>query len=133
MKICLAKRLTLASLASFLVQAAASRVRICEILEVTEVFDPGKYLGVPMRIGKKKNEVFNFLKDRVSRKLQGWVNKPISKTGKVTLLKMAAQCIQNFWMSLMLLPADISNGIQRLLNGYWWGCGSNRKGIRWMT
>lgn len=82
-----------------------------------------------MRVGKKKNEVLNFLKDRVSQKLQGWRTKPIWRAGKVTLLKTAAQFIPNFWMNLMLILADISNGIQRLMNGYWWGgSGGNRKG-----
>lgn len=107
------------------------RRRVCEILGVTEVFDPGKYLGLPMRIGKKNNEVFSFLNDRVSKKLQGWGTKAISKAGKVTLLKTAAQSIPNFWMNLFLLPDDISNGIQRQINGYWWGSGGERKGIRW--
>lgn len=83
------------------------RRRVCEILGVTEVFDPRKYLGLPMRIGKKKNEVFSLLKDRVSKKLQGWGTKAISKAGKVTLLKTAAQSIPNFWMNLFLLPDDI--------------------------
>lgn len=33
----------------------------------------------------------------------------------------------------MLIPADIRNDIQCLMNGYWWGSGRSRKGIRWMT
>lgn len=33
----------------------------------------------------------------------------------------------------MLILADISNGIQRLMNGYWWGeVVEIEKGIRWM-
>lgn len=75
--------------------------------------------------------MFNFLNDKVSQKLQGWVNKSISKAGKVKLLKTVAQSIPNFWMNLMLLPNDITNGIQRLMNGYWWGSGSSRNGTRW--
>lgn len=76
--------------------------------------------------------MFNFLKDRVSQKLQGWKSKPISRAGKVTLLKTAAQSIPNFWMNLMLIPPDICNAIQRMMNGYWWESGSEKKGIRWM-
>lgn len=45
------------------------RKRAYEILEVGEVFEPGKYMGVPMRVGKNKKTVFYFLRDRVGQKL----------------------------------------------------------------
>lgn len=79
-----------------------------------------------MRIGMKKNEVFSFPKDNLTKKLQGWGNKNISKDGKVTLLKTAMQSIPNFWMNLQW----ICDGIQRQMNGYWRGSGSGSKGIR---
>lgn len=74
----------------------AIRGQICGILEVRESEAPGKYLGLPMAVGRKKNEVFNFLSDRVNQKLKGWQNKSISKAGKCILLKTAAQAIPNF-------------------------------------
>lgn len=80
---------------------------ICGVLEVKESMSPGKYLGLPMSIGKKKNEVFKFVRDHVSQKLQGWNNTNMSKAGKCVLLKTAAQVIPNFWMNLMLIPAEI--------------------------
>lgn len=81
----------------------ASRKEVCEILEVVEVATPGKYLGLPMRVGRKKNEVFSFVSDKVRQKLQGWRNKPLSKGGKCLLLKSAAQTIPTFWMNLLLI------------------------------
>lgn len=112
---------------------AATRYRVCVILGVEEVVKPGKYLGLPMSVGRNKNEVFSFLKDWVGQKLQGWRNKSISKAGNINLLKTTAQSIPNFWMNLFLLPAEISNGIQRQMNGFWWGSGGSNKGVRWMT
>lgn len=44
---------------------------MCESFEVSETTMPGKYLGMPMCVGKNKNEVFGFLNDRVGHKLQG--------------------------------------------------------------
>ena len=43
--------------------------RICEVLEVDAVDTPGRYLGIPMVVGRKKNEVFGFLTDKVKHKL----------------------------------------------------------------
>lgn len=92
---------------------AERRRRICNTLEVEEVTEPGKYLGVLMKVGKNKSGVFKFLQDMVGQKLQAWTNKCISKTVKLVLLKTASQSIPNFWMSLFLLPVEISGAIQR--------------------
>lgn len=107
------------------------RNEICQTLQVNEVQEPGKYLGMPMRVGRKKVSVFQFLTDRVKQKLQGWGNKMISKGGKCTLLKTAAQTIPNFWMNLFLIPNEICESIEVHMNGFWWGHGQGSKGIRW--
>lgn len=82
---------------------------------------PGNYLGLPMLIGRRKNNAFKFLLDRVSLKIQGWKQKSISRGGKLVLLKTAAQTIPNFWMNLFLIPTEICNGLQRQMNAFWWG------------
>ncbi|KAL8107899.1 hypothetical protein AgCh_024343 [Apium graveolens] len=110
-----------------------NREAICGILEVSEISIPGKYLGLPMNVGRRKNEVFNFLSDRVRKKLQSWRNTAMSKAGKCLLLKIAAQSISNFWMNLMLIPNEVCYTIQRQMNSFWWGGGNNSKGIRWMS
>ncbi|XP_074352667.1 uncharacterized protein LOC141691812 [Apium graveolens] len=66
-----------------------------------------------------KREVFGFLVNRVGHKLQGWTNKSLSKDGKLTLLKSAAQVVPNFWMSLFLLPSSVCDDIEKLMNGFW--------------
>lgn len=48
----------------------AERGEVCTQLGVQDKEDPGKYLGMPMRIGSKKKSVFAFLVDRVEKKLQ---------------------------------------------------------------
>lgn len=92
---------------------------MCAALQVQEVSRPGNYLGLPMSIGRRKNQAFKFLVDRISQKLQGWQHKSISKGGKLVLLKTAAQTVPNFWMSLLLVPTEICNRIQRLMNAFW--------------
>lgn len=63
-----------------------SKREVCAELGVVSSSAPGKYLGMPMNVGRNKVRVFNVLQDRVIQKLQGWGNTNISKAGKVTLL-----------------------------------------------
>lgn len=76
--------------------STARKREVCEMLQVDEVVVPGNYLGLPMYVGRRKNNAFKFLVERVSSKLAGWTNKSISKGGKMVLLKTAAQTIPNF-------------------------------------
>lgn len=88
----------------------------CGILEVGERSNHGKYLGLPMIVGRKKNEVFNFLCDRVKQKLQVWRNTAMSKADKYVLLQTAAQSIPTFWMNLLRILNEVCNIIQRQIN-----------------
>lgn len=105
---------------------------VCGILEVQEAEKPGRYLGMPMSVGRNKIEVFSFLKDKVQQRLQSWASKDVSKQGKITLLSSATQVIPNFWMSLFLIPAGICEDIERKMNGFLWGRGGTGKGVKWM-
>lgn len=109
------------------------RVQVCNILQVREESTPGKYLGLPMFIGRNKSRVFKFLTERVNNKLQGWNNKSISRGGKMVLLKTAAQSIPTFWMNLFQIPNEVCQGIQKIMNAFWWGSGGGGKGIRWLA
>ena len=77
--------------------------------------------------------MFSFLVDRVEQKLQVWSMQNISKAGKVTLLKTAAQSIPNFWMNLLLVPKEICDKIEKSMNAYWWRGGGEQRGIKWMS
>lgn len=110
-----------------------TRKVVCSKLGVKEAKHPGKYLGMPMIIGRRKVLAFNFLFERVEQKLQAWDNWIISKAGKVVLLKTIAQSIPNFWMNLLLIPGEICEKIKRRMNAFWWGNKGASRGIRWMA
>ncbi|KAL8115005.1 hypothetical protein AgCh_021723 [Apium graveolens] len=109
------------------------RTRICVILGVNEKERPGKYLGMPMYVGRSKKEVFGFISDKIQSKLQAWSNKDLSKAGKLTLVKTAAQVTPNFWMSLFLIPDSICDESERKMNAFLWGNGAAGRGIKWIT
>lgn len=111
----------------------STRLKVCNLLGVVEIQMPGKYLRIPMIIGRKRVAEFAFLQERVEKKLQSLNNKTISKGGKVTLLKTGAQSIPTFWMALMLISLEICDGIEKRMNSYWWGNEGTGKGIRWMS
>ncbi|KAL8114901.1 hypothetical protein AgCh_021657 [Apium graveolens] len=106
---------------------------VCHELEVQEADLPGKYLGIPMSIGRNKVAEFSFLTEKGDQKLQGWNNQTISRAGKVTLLKTAAQSIPNFWMQLLLIPNAVCDKLEKRMNAFWWGKGGTNCGIKWLS
>lgn len=107
--------------------------KVCEHLGVRKSNNPGNYLGMPMTVGRRRVSTFNFLLGKIDQKLQTWGNKSVSKAGKVTLPKMAAKTIPNFWMSLFLIPRDIIDKIEKRMNAFWWCNNGGTSGIKWMA
>ncbi|VFQ76132.1 unnamed protein product, partial [Cuscuta campestris] len=66
--------------------------------------------------------------------MSGWSKKLLSKAGKEILLKTVAQAMPQFAMSVFLLPSQLCQSIENLMNSLWWGGkGQNSKGIHWMS
>lgn len=86
-----------------------------------------------MGIGRKKKMVFDYLKDWVWKRIQGWKAKPVSKANKELLIKAIAQAIPNYVMGLCLIPQDVCDHVEKMLNAYWWTTSTNNGGIRWMS
>lgn len=105
-----------------------------DLLGVYSDLSTGKYLGLPSLIGRSKKTVFNFLKDRLWRKIQGWSAKCLSKAGKTVLLRIVAQAIPSYAMTCFLLPKSLCTDLEKMMNSYWWGShNDNKKGIRWAS
>lgn len=104
-----------------------SRKEVCDQLGVSEVQNPGRYLGMPMCVGRRKTATFSFLSERIDQKLQTWQNQTLSKAGKILLLKTAAQVVPNFWMSMFLIPIEVCDRIEKKMNAFWWGDGNSGK------
>ena len=49
-----------------------------------------KYLGLTMVGGKSKVGTFKELQERITKKVMGWKEKTISKSGRETLIKLVA-------------------------------------------
>lgn len=49
----------------------------------------------PSLIGRSKKSVFNFLKDKVRKRMQDWNTRLLSRTGTKVLIKNMAQAISS--------------------------------------
>ncbi|KAJ8774442.1 hypothetical protein K2173_016888 [Erythroxylum novogranatense] len=110
------------------------RSLVCDILQVQEHDNLGFYLGLPTSIGRKKAEVFQYVKDKFWKRLNSWKNKALSKAGKEILIKSVLQSLPTYVMNLFLLPKGICEDLHQMMARFWWGTTDNggRK-IHWLS
>ena len=81
-----------------------------------------KYLGMPKGVGTSVNGAFRYLnKDRVWKKVQGWIKQCLSAGAKEVLIKAVAQAIPTYSMSCFKLPRGLCKNIDGVLRDFWWG------------
>uniref|UniRef100_A0A803P512 Reverse transcriptase domain-containing protein n=1 Tax=Cannabis sativa TaxID=3483 RepID=A0A803P512_CANSA len=97
-----------------------------------EAAENSKYLGLPSTVGRNKNVVFGYVKDKVHKRIQTWDNKFLSRAGKEVLIKSVVQALPDYTMNVFLIPVGICNDIERAISQFWWRS-SSKKGIHWMN
>ncbi|XP_058776904.1 uncharacterized protein LOC131651249 [Vicia villosa] len=95
--------------------------RIHNRMQVKTVMRHSKYLGLPIILGRSKKEIFSMVIDRVWKKIKGWKEKYLSRSGKEILIKAVAQAIPSYVMSCFRLPAGVCHEIESMLAKFWWG------------
>ena len=83
------------------------KAKISNFLQVPEVREYEKYLGLLAVVGRNRKASLNFIKERVWSKLQGWKEKLLSKAGREILLKAVVQAIPIFAMGCFKLPVGL--------------------------
>jgi hypothetical protein len=111
----------------------AAQEDLSRIMGVRHVLGTGTYLGLPSMIGRKKKDMFAYIKDRIWRRINSWRGRALSRAGKEIMIKSVLQAIPSYVMRVYLLPESIIKDIEKMMNSFWWGGGSNRKGIRWLA
>jgi hypothetical protein len=106
---------------------------IQQILPMTTVNHLSKYLGQPTIIGRSKNQVFNFIQDKVWKKLKGWKENNLSYAGRGTLIKVVAQAIPTYLMSIFLIPKNLCNQMESMMSRFWWGSNVDQRKIHWIN
>lgn len=80
-----------------------------------EISQYEKYLGLPSLVGKNKKESFNFIKEKVWRKLQGWESKLLSQAGREVLIKAVIQARPTFSMGCFKIPLGLCHEIAAMI------------------
>ncbi|KAK2450768.1 hypothetical protein QL285_009870 [Trifolium repens] len=111
----------------------ASQEDLSRIMGVRHVLGTGNYLGLPSMIGRKKRDMFAYVKDRIWRRINSWRGRAMSKADKEVMIKSVLQAIPSYLMSVYLLPDTTIKVVERMMNSFWWGGGVNNKGIKWLA
>jgi hypothetical protein len=82
-----------------------------------------KYFGMPSDVGSSKYVVLKYLRDKVWKKVLGWLELLLSMGGKEILIKSVAQSVSTFSMSCFKLPRGSASISIRC-------CGSSGGGVR---
>nr|DAD28952.1 TPA_asm: hypothetical protein HUJ06_030420 [Nelumbo nucifera] len=109
------------------------KARVTSMFGVVNPINTERYLGLPSLIGRKKKEVFRFIRGRLWQRLQGWKSKLLPRTGKEILIKFVAQAVPFYCMNTFMIPVSLSKELERMMNSFWWGnSNSNGGGIKWL-
>jgi hypothetical protein len=111
----------------------AAQEDLSRIMGVRHVLGTANYLGLPSMIGRKKKETFAYVKDRIWKRINSWRGRALSKAGKEVMIKSVLQAIPSYVMSVYLLPDSTIKEMERMINSFWWGGGTNNKGIKWLA
>ena len=99
---------------------------------VPEIMQYERYLGLTSFVGKRKKASFNYIKEKIWRKLQGWEGKLLSQAGREVLLKSIIQAIPTYTMGCFKLPIGLCHEIEALIKKFWWGHRGDRRKIHWI-
>jgi hypothetical protein len=78
-----------------------------------------KHLGLPALVGRSRIREFQFIKDRVSKRVNDWKTKFLSQASKEVLLKAVVQAIPMYSMSMFLLPKSLCKEINPIVQRFW--------------
>ncbi|KAL8105024.1 hypothetical protein AgCh_028986 [Apium graveolens] len=103
-------------------------------MQIQEADSSSKYLGLPSLLGRNKSAVFGYLKDKVNVSIQSWAERKVSRPAKEILIKMVAQTLPSYAMTVFLLPLELIKDIEVSLAKFFWNSSqkSNSK-ISWIA
>ena len=102
-------------------------------LDIIQLASNEKYLGLPVYIGESRKQMFEYIKQKVWGRIQGWQEKLLSKAGKETMMKAVAQAIPTYAMSCFDLTKGLCGDISSIIGHYWWSQQDKMNKIHWVS
>lgn len=78
-----------------------------------------KYLGLPSLVGKSTCNTFRQLIEKLGTKLFGWKEKLLSNAGKEILIKLVAEIVLTYIMSVFKLPNALCEEMTSMVQKFW--------------
>lgn len=91
-----------------------------------------RYLGLPVYISHSKCKAFEYIRDRIWNRIQGWKEKLLSKAGKEILIKAVAQAIPTYAMACFDLTKNFCDQVSSMICQYWWSQQDKDK-MHWLS
>ncbi|XP_062010454.1 uncharacterized mitochondrial protein AtMg00310-like [Rosa rugosa] len=86
-----------------------------------------------MWVGKSKTQIFQYIKEKLSNKLDNWKAKILSCAGKEILIKVVAQTMPLYAMNCYLLPKTLCDDVHKLCASFFWGDTNDKRKIHWRS
>ncbi|EEF45140.1 conserved hypothetical protein [Ricinus communis] len=97
------------------------RHQLARVLAISHIRGQDKYLGLPAVISKSKKNTFREIKDRIAKRLAGWIGALLSTGGKEIMIKVVTMAVPVYSMSCFALATGLCKDINRLFSKFWWG------------
>ena len=88
-----------------------AKKEVCKSLGDAQLVKQGKYLGLPKVITRSKEEVFESIKTRIQKKIEGWKEKLLNSAGKEVRLKSVIMARPTYEMSWFRLSRKLCKNI----------------------
>ncbi|XP_057418408.1 uncharacterized protein LOC130712598 [Lotus japonicus] len=90
-------------------------------LEIQQTHNLGMYLGVPLLHSRMTKDNFNFLIDKVKKKLSGWKASSLSFAGRVSLTQSCLLSLPSYVMQTTPIPLGVCKEVEKLCRNFIWG------------
>ena len=90
-------------------------------------------MGLPVQVAKSNKKItFEYIKQRIWARIQGWQEKLLPKAGKEILIKAVAQAIPTYTMSCFDLSKSLCYEISSMIGRYRWSQQDKVNKINWI-
>jgi hypothetical protein len=114
-------------------EARTEKAQVLEELHIRAEARTEKYLGLPVYVGRSRRKTFEYLKDRLWKRIQGWLERMLSNAGKDILIKACAQAIPTFAMSCFDLTKSLCEEMSAMICRYWWAQHDKENKMHWLS
>ncbi|KAL1191046.1 putative ribonuclease H protein [Cardamine amara subsp. amara] len=103
------------------------------LIGITKEGGINNYLGIPESLGGSKCKIFNYVRERLNERINGWSSNFLSKGGKEIMIKSVALALPSYVMSCFKIPQDLTYKLSSAISKYWWSSNGKDRGLHWLA